>query len=648
MASRRFELPDLVEWRRAAPNFVRRQVKTLRQTRHGWGHARRLGFVFGCQRSGTKMVMRVLDEADETRVFHENHSVAFEDFQLRSDRVLRALIGLTPAPVQLFKPICDSHRAADVLARFPQARGAWVARRADDVASSAVKKWGGHQRDVVEAVLAGDLDRFGWRTAGLSDAMRAELSEVARGERLTAQEGALLFWWMRNQTFFSQGLDRTPRMRLVLYSELVTTPVEAFAPLFHHLGAAWSPRFVRQVRSSSLGRAPAPVARPAIRAICDDLEQRFLDWKPVPLPVPSPVLLIIDTLGRGGAERYVVTVANRLAALGSEVTVVHGGGELDQELVDGIEVVKGGFNAVRARLPLASLELRAVLKRCEPVAIVANSLATAILSRTAQTTRRIPVVQVGHGWPSERFAVVAPRMRVSDRVVAVSPDVKARLVAAGLDEERVSVVYNGVDVSPFQRLASPEDRARVRAEIGVPADAMVVIVVGRLVDQKRHEHLFGIARRLRDRVPGLCIVVVGWGERADELESLNKAEGTSDLVRFLGIRRDVPELLSAADIFLNCSDWEGMPLSTIEGMCAGLPIVATRTEGADQLLTPETGIVAEVGDVDGLAAGVARLAADPDLLRGMGERAQVRAHARFSHERMVDQLLEVVHTVARP
>jgi len=647
MASRRLDLPDLAEWRKAAPNFARRQAKTLRQARHGWGHARRLGFVFGCQRSGTKMVMRVLDEAAEARIFHENHGVAFDDFQLRSDRVLRALISLTPAPVQLFKPICDSHRADVVLESFADARAAWVVRRADDVANSAVNKWGDHQRQVVEAVVSGNVDTWGWRTAGLGPDASRSLREAASGERLTPHEGALLFWWMRNQFFFSLGLDRSPRVRLVRYAELVTDPEAAFAPLFAHLGAAWSPRFVAQVRSTSVGRAPAPEARPAIRALCDALQARFEAWRPTPLPVPSPVLLFIDTLGRGGAERYVVTVANRLAAQGAEVTVVHGGGELEEELVEGIERVCGPFVAVRASLPRAAMELRRVLKQQAPVAIIANSLATAIIGRTAQSARRIPIVQVGHGWPAERFATVAPRMRVSDRVVAVSPDVKKRLVEAGLDEERVTVVHNGVDVRPFSRLPEAE-RTRVRAALGADADTVVVMTVGRLEDQKRHEHIIAMARQLAARAPQVRFYLAGGGSRAQELADLNEASGTQQRVRLLGKRRDIPELLGASDIFLNCSDWEGMPLSTIEGMAAELPIVATRTEGADQLLTPQTGIVAAVGDVDALADGVLRLSEDVELRRQMGKAAQVRARTHFSHERMVDQLVDVVRTVARP
>ncbi len=104
-------------WRAAAPGFAARQRKTLGQVRYGWAHPKTTSFVFGCQRSGTKMMMRVLDRSPATRIYHENNALAFEDFQLRSDGILRALVLANPAPAQIFKPICDSQAADSILDR---------------------------------------------------------------------------------------------------------------------------------------------------------------------------------------------------------------------------------------------------------------------------------------------------------------------------------------------------------------------------------------------------------------------------------------------------------------------------------------------------------------------------------------------------
>jgi glycosyltransferase involved in cell wall biosynthesis len=633
----------------AAPGFLRRQAKTARQAHHGWIHTRRVGFVFGCQRSGTKMMMRVLDEAPDARIFHENHAVAFEDFQLRSDRVIRALVALTPAPVQLFKPICDSHAAADILGRFPRSRGVWIVRAPDDVANSAVKKWGDHQTDVVQAIVAGDHTTWGWRTQGVTDDTRQRLRDACAGGPLTAHEGAMLFWYVRNQAYFDQDLQHEPRMRLVRYADLAEDPTTHFPGVFHHLGAQYDASFVDQVHTSSLGKSTPPAVRPAIRALCDALMERFGTVVVPPLPLPDRLLLLIDTLGVGGAERYVVTVANRWAEQGVDVSVASSGGAQVSLLDSRVKHFEGPFDEVRASLPRASVLLHDIVQRTRPDAIVTNSLATALMARTAQAVRKVPIVNVGHGWPAERYARVARPMAVADRVVAVSPDVKNRLVAAGLEQSLIVTVHNGVDCRPFATAPDADTRAKVRAELGAPEeDHLLVVTVGRLEDQKSHQHIYTVAERLRASHPHLRFAIVGAGTRQDELTALGEQLGVSDRVRLAGRRSDIPDVLGSADLFVNCSDWEGMPLSTIEGMAAGLPVVATRTEGAAQLFTDDTGLVVPVGDLDALTAAIVALAEAPARREAMGKAARARALEHFSHARMVDQLMDVVQMVARP
>ena len=173
-------LDQLRAWKAAAPNFLARQRKTASQARYGWDHPKRVTFVFGCQRSGTKMVMRVLDRSPATRIYHENHATAFHDFQLRSDTVVRSLVAINPAPAQVFKPICDSQEADHLLERFPEAHGLWVYRHPDDVANSAFQKWGAHQVELVNAAVSGDVASWGWRLARLPESVLAELRRVHR------------------------------------------------------------------------------------------------------------------------------------------------------------------------------------------------------------------------------------------------------------------------------------------------------------------------------------------------------------------------------------------------------------------------------------------------------------------------------------
>jgi len=627
-------------WRDAAPGFLRRQAKQASQLRYGWDRSRRLGFVLGCQRSGTKMVMWILDGSPVTRVFHENHASAFTGFQLRSDRYIQKLLKLQPAPNPIFKPICDSHRADELLESFPSARGAWIYRGFDDVANSAVKKWGDHQREVIDAVVRGDLERWGWRTARLPPSVLSELTAVHRSD-LSAEEGALLFWYMRNAFFFSLGLDRDPRIRLVKYEALVREPEAHFPDLFEHLGARFEPHMLDRVRDSSVGRRPPPEASPAIRALCEGLQRRLDDWTAPPAPVPASALVLIDTLGVGGAERYAVTVSNWMAEQGAKVVLASAGGKLVDALSPEVEHITSPINGVRAELPVAALEMRRILREHQPEVIIANSLAVSWIARAAQTRRQIPIVTVGHGWPAERYQLVGPLMRVADRVVAVSPDVRDKLVTAGLPPERCQVIFNGVDCTGL----GPREgavREAARASMGAGPDDTLVIIVGRLEAQKAHQHVFTVAERLRERHPRLRFVVVGAGSRADELQAMVDAADLGDRVCLAGLRLDVADLLGSAEIYLNCSDWEGMPLTTIEAMAAGLPVVATRTEGSSQLLNDECGVIVEVADTEAMARAIEALAEDAERARRMGAAARERALASFSHHRMAGELMVAV------
>lgn len=638
----------LASWRTSGLGFLQRQAKHVGQARHGWAHPRQVSFVFGCQRSGTKMVMRVLDESGATRIYHENHRTAFRDFQLREDPVLRALVASSPAPAQIFKPICDSQEADEILERFPSARGLWIFRDPDDVANSAVRKWGSHQLELVDAAVRGETERWGWRLARLDEAALADLARVHRQD-LSPHEGALLFWWLRNRFVYQLGLDQHPRLRVVRYERLVSEPEAAFPAVFAQVGAPWDPEAVARVRTSSVSRRPPPPAHPDIRALVDGLHERLLATAAVhaeaPPPLPSPVLMIIDTLGVGGAERYVVSAANWLAEQGARVVVTAApGGALEGDLDPRVHFEAADIDSVRAGLPRAARHVRRLVTEHEPAVVVAHSLATTLMTRAALPSYAVPVVQVAHGWAEDRFRHVAPMMRAADRVVAVSRDVRDKLLAAGLDEGRCVVVENGVDTRELGRRTGPE-RTALRAECGASEDELLVLVVGRLEAQKAHQHVVSVAQLLRERAPRLRFAVAGAGSREAELRQLVAEAGLDERVRFLGLRRDVPALLGVADLFLNCSDWEGMPLTTIEAMATGLPVVATETEGASRLLTGGAGLVVPVGDAQAIAAALEQLAADPERRGAMGTLARERAEAQYGQDRLMGELVDVMREV---
>lgn len=359
---------------------------------------------------------------------------------------------------------------------------------------------------------------------------------------------------------------------------------------------------------------------------------------------PSPVMILTNQLHTGGAEVYVVTVSRWLVEHGAEAIVAAAPGELVDTLHPAVHYHPVPLQDLRWSIPVAVLGIRRLIKRYRPKVILANSLVTAWVARLADPRRRAKVIAVAHGWPADRYRLIGAPLTVADRVVPVSHDVARRLQKAGLPSRKCHIIANGVDLSPFSARTGPQQRA-AREAMGAGPDDVLAISVGRYAPQKAQHHIVEIVRRLRDELPELKVAIIGWGELEGELQAAIDAAGVADRVKLMGRRSDVPDLLMASDMYLNTSNWEGMPLSMIEAMGAGLPIVTTDVEGMGALVSSENGLLAPVGDVDALTEAVRRLARDEVMRLHRGSSSRLRAETRFSKDIMCGNLAALMHEV---
>ena len=201
-------------------------------------------------------------------------------------------------------------------------------------------------------------------------------------------------------------------------------------------------------------------------------------------------------------------------------------------------------------------------------------------------------------------------------------------------------IGNGRDPTRFR--PDPEARARVRAELGVPEDRPVVVAVSRLVRIKGYPELVAA---MRD-VPQAELWVVGerlGSDRGADMDAVLAASGLGARLRRLGYRDDIPAILAAADLFALPSHFEGLPMSVIEAMLAGLPVVATDIRGPrEQVVDGVTGLLVPRGEVAPLARALAHLAANPDLRAAMGAAGRARALDLYDERKVVARTLDLL------
>lgn len=294
--------------------------------------------------------------------------------------------------------------------------------------------------------------------------------------------------------------------------------------------------------------------------------------------------------------------------------------------------------------------LLAVLREERPDLMHAHMPISGLLARLAARLVGVPrVAYTCHGylfnqpgpWPrrAASLALEWAGARLTDTYLTVSTEEAEDARRLWICRSAVAV-GNGRDPAAFR--PDPAARARLRAELGVPKDRLVVVVVARLIRAKGHPELVAAMRE----VPGAELWVVGErlaSDRGEDLGPVFAASGLGARLRLLGYREDIPMILAAADIFALPSYFEGLPMSIIEAMLAGLPVVATDTRGPrEQVADGVTGLLVPPAQVAPLAQALRRLADDAALRATMGMAARARAVELYDETRVVGRTLDLL------
>ena len=383
--------------------------------------------------------------------------------------------------------------------------------------------------------------------------------------------------------------------------------------------------------------------------------------KPKPIPPPIPVLHPITRLIVGGAQENTMYTAALLDPR-----------RFHAEVLSGPQTGPEGslIEEVRARgVPLTILpdlrreinpwhDLKALWKltrfiRQHRFTIVhTHSSKAGILGRVAARLARTPiVVHTVHGWsfhdhmpaPKRALFVALERLAapLSDALVVVTRQDIDKGLDAGIGRpEQYHLIRSAISLDRFD--PAQVDRQAVRAELNIPPDAPVLGNVGRFSPQKNPLDWVRVAGRVAREIPGCHFLLVGDGPLRSDVEAALTAEGIAGQTILTGLRRDVPQMMAAMDVFLLTSLWEGLPRVIPQAMSMEVPVVANRADGTSEAIAHgETGYLCEPDDLESHATYCLDLLRDPTHRRQMGQRGRAWATREFDVRHMVAQIADL-------
>ncbi len=356
------------------------------------------------------------------------------------------------------------------------------------------------------------------------------------------------------------------------------------------------------------------------------------------------VLQVVLSLNPGGTERLVLDLVGRLHdEIPMSVCCLDGEGAWACQLRDRGVVVSSlhrspGFH------PGLGQKIHALARHHGATLMHAHHYSPFVYSSLAKIwSPRTQLVFTEHGRVSDdppsrkrRFANRVMSMFPA-RVFSVSEDLRRHIVAEGFAPDQVEVIHNGIAIRP---LPDAGTRAGFRARLSVDDSTLVVGTIARLDPVKDLGTLIEATALIRTTRP-VRLVIVGDGQERAALERLVAERGLASDVSFLGHRDDARDWLAGCDLFVNCSISEGVSLTILEAMAAGLPVIATRVGGTPEVVTPDCGVLVPPRAPRAIADALAQSGQDASLRASFGAAARRRAETSFSLDRMIRRYRDV-------
>lgn len=356
------------------------------------------------------------------------------------------------------------------------------------------------------------------------------------------------------------------------------------------------------------------------------------------------IMYVITGLGLGGAEKVVTSLAEEMANQGNKVLLVYMTGDaLVRPSNPSVELVKLEVCSLWD-LPAFFAGFRKLHTRFDPDVIHTHLVHANILVRLSRIITPIRrLVTTAHNRNEEgRFRMTA--YRLTNWLADISTNVSSEAVRAFETQKAVRVggmlaVYNGISLYQFKKSLS--GMSGIRSVLELAKDTKLIVAVGRLSEPKDYPNLLNAVARIGDKNCDWHLAVAGEGPLRNELAILTQKLGLDERVSFLGARNDIPDLLSAADLFVLSSAWEGFPMVVGEAMACECVVVATDCGGVREFLGDSEFLVRPKSS-EALAAAIDKaLKLSPDQRANYGRSARKRVQELYSLDATVDKWLAI-------
>ena len=356
---------------------------------------------------------------------------------------------------------------------------------------------------------------------------------------------------------------------------------------------------------------------------------------------PHKIMYLIWSLDLGGAEQVVVDLVKKLDRQNFEPLVCC----LNEKGRSASQVEKLGVKVIalhkKPKIDLFIIPKLVCLMKMEKVDLIHTHLFTANLwGRIAAKLAGVPVVSSEHGmdlWRKRIHLTFDSLLtRTNKRIIFVSEGVKRFYMSRNHSLNGKSrVIHNGIDVASFQGCF---DRSEIRKGLGIKPTDKVIGIVGRLVPEKAHVEFIETIQLLLEERRNIVGLIVGEGELLGRLRERVQECQLEKHICFAGFRNDLPKLYQAMDVFVLCSLHEGLPLTILEAMAAGVPIVTTDVGGIKECIQDgRDGFLVPPGDSLALASAISKILNDEHLKKTLVASARKRVQSYFSVEKMVKE-----------